>query len=193
MARPREFDTDAVLDAAMCAFWRQGYEATSMADLVAATGLQKGSLYKAFTDKHTLFIRALQRYLEQANRFNHQLLSQLDSPKVGVQHWFQTLVESYGTYADHRGCFSVNCLIELAPHDDEVRQILAAQTVYLRSLLTQAIAHGQTVGDFRTDMEAEDLSMMLLSLLYGIVTSSKGGVPIEQLQKQIRVAIALME
>ena len=65
VGRPRQFDEDLALDSAMQAFWAKGYEATSLADLMAATGLHKGSLYQAFGDKHSLFIRALNRYLEE--------------------------------------------------------------------------------------------------------------------------------
>ena len=72
MARPREFDIDHVLNAAMHAFWQRGYEATSLADLMEATGLQKGSLYKAFGDKHSLFMQALNRYLAQRACEQHQ-------------------------------------------------------------------------------------------------------------------------
>ena len=64
MARPREFDMDEALDAAISTFWTQGYEATSMTDLMEATGLHKGSLYKAFDDKHDLFMKSLSRYLD---------------------------------------------------------------------------------------------------------------------------------
>lgn len=193
MARLREFDIDVVLDAAMCTFWRQGYESTSIADLVAATGLQKGSLYKAFHDKHTLFVQVLHRYLEQANRFHRQQLEQAPSPKIGISNWFHALVSDHGKDPDHRGCFSLNCLIELAPHDPEVRDIVVNQTDYLRSLLTSVIARGQAAGEFRADVEAEDLSVMLLNLLYGIVANSKGAIPTEVLQRQVEVAIALME
>ena len=63
MARPREFDESEVLDAAIAAFWRGGYAATSISDLQAATGLSRGSLYKAFGYKHGLFLAALDRYL----------------------------------------------------------------------------------------------------------------------------------
>ena len=62
MARPHEFDMDVALDATMSAFWTKGYDATSMTDLVRATGLQKGSIYKAFDDKHDLFMKSLTRY-----------------------------------------------------------------------------------------------------------------------------------
>ena len=64
VGRPREFDVEQVLEAAMQAFWANGYEGTSLTDLVAATGLMKGSLYQAFGDKHSLFIQTLNRYLQ---------------------------------------------------------------------------------------------------------------------------------
>ena len=64
VGRPRQFDEEQVLDAAMKAFWANGYEATSLADLVSVTGLHKGSLYQAFGDKHSLFVQTLNRYLQ---------------------------------------------------------------------------------------------------------------------------------
>jgi TetR/AcrR family transcriptional repressor of nem operon len=64
MARPREFDEDAVLDAAVQCFWKQGYETTSVRDLVAQTGIAAASLYNAFGDKRSLYGRALDHYVE---------------------------------------------------------------------------------------------------------------------------------
>ncbi|MEA5464334.1 TetR/AcrR family transcriptional regulator [Leptothoe sp. PORK10 BA2] len=63
MARLREFDTDEVMEAVINAFWERDYEATSLADLMAVTGLQKDSIYKAFGDKRSLFLKVLQAYL----------------------------------------------------------------------------------------------------------------------------------
>ena len=68
MARPREFDEDDAIDSALQAFWKQGYGSTSIPDLISATDLERGSLYKAFGDKRTLFVRALDSYLEGGRR-----------------------------------------------------------------------------------------------------------------------------
>ena len=68
VGRPREFDEDTVLEAAMEAFWSKGYEATSLAELCTCMGLNKGSLYQAFGDKHTLFMRALKAYADREFR-----------------------------------------------------------------------------------------------------------------------------
>jgi len=64
MARPRSFDTDAVLSAAMLLFWERGFDATSIRDLERATRLNAPSLYGAFGDKETLFTAILRRYLD---------------------------------------------------------------------------------------------------------------------------------
>src|ERR1700719_853818 len=68
MARPREFDHGAALDAAMDCFWRDGYEATSVRDLAASMGITGTSLYNAYGDKRTLFGHALRRYTERSTR-----------------------------------------------------------------------------------------------------------------------------
>ena len=68
----------------MHAFWARGYEATSMTDLIAATGLHKGSLYQAFGDKHSLFVGALKRYLETMRRQKTQALKSAPTPLVST-------------------------------------------------------------------------------------------------------------
>src|SRR5210317_1187307 len=85
VGRPRGFDEAKVLDAAMEVFWRKGYESTSLADLLEATGLHKGSLYQAFGDKHTLFISALRRYLEGMRSRKNVLLRETESPLEGIR------------------------------------------------------------------------------------------------------------
>lgn len=80
VGRPRQFDENQVLDQAMTVFWTNGYEATSMADLMNATGLHKGSLYQAFGNKHQLFVTALNRYLEEMRAQKNRLLKAAASP-----------------------------------------------------------------------------------------------------------------
>ncbi len=192
MARLREFDTEVALDAAMQAFWLRGYEATSLADLMAATGLKKGSIYKAFNDKHSLFMLALRQYLEQINAFNRQYLEDATSPKAGLAEMLHAVVSQRGNDKDRRGCFIVNSLVELAPHDEAVKALLEGQLSYMQTMLTQAIAKGQSSGEFRTDIPAKDLSLIVLNLLQGLVTRSKGSVSVAVLQQQVDTLLKLL-
>src|SRR5690606_26441621 len=92
MGRPREFDPDAALDAAMAAFWDRGYEATSMADLMAVMGLQKGSIYKAFGDKRQLYLAALRRYLERASQQIADRLRASPTALGALEEWLASSV-----------------------------------------------------------------------------------------------------
>lgn len=192
MARLREFDTDVALDAAMQAFWLRGYEATSLADLMAAMGLKKGSIYKAFKDKHSLFILALRQYVDQLNVLNRQYLQDSVSAKAGIEGWLKTIISQRWNDRERRGCFVLNTLVELAPHDNEVRTLLDDHLSYLQVMLTQAIAQGQSCHEFRTDIPAEDLSFMVLSLLQGLVTRSKCFVSVETLQRQVDTLLKML-
>lgn len=193
MARPREFDLDEVLDAAMQTFWHRGYEATSLADLMVATGLKKGSLYKAFKDKRSLFLQALGRYFDQAYRFHQSAIAEAASPKEGLRNWLQHVLEVYGGYSDCRGCFGVNTLVELAPHDEVVKQRLHAAHDRLEQLLVETIARGQALGELRQDVSAEDLAALLLQQLTGMFAMLKAAVPPAVMQHQVNVLITLLE
>jgi TetR/AcrR family transcriptional repressor of nem operon len=192
MARPREFDLDEILDAAMDTFWHRGYEATSLADLMVATGLKKGSIYKAFKDKHSLFLQALGRYLNQAYQFHRTEMSKGSSPRERLRNWLQRTLEVYGDYSDCRGCFGVNSLVELAPHDDEVKKLLQNNNQRLQQLLTQTIAEGQASGEFRQDANAADLALLLLYILTGMFTSLKASISPEVMKHQADLAITVL-
>ena len=185
MARLREFDTEVALDAAMQTFWLHGYKATSLADLMAAMGLKKGSIYKAFKDKHSLFILTLRQYLDQSNSFCSKYLHNAVSPKAGISDLLYSIVSERGNDEKRRGCFMLNSVMELAPHDEEVRKIFDAHLSHMQMILTRAIAKGQSLGEFRTDIPPEDLSLIVLDFLQGLVTRSKSSVSVASLQKQV--------
>ena len=173
MARPREFDIDQALDAAMGAFWDRGYEATSMADLMQAMGLKKGSIYKAFTDKHDLFMKALTRYLEGMHQGLRQALASADSPREGIRTWLQMGVQMCCGQDMQRGCLALNSAVELGPHDDEVAKLLRGEHERIIGLLTTTIERGQALGEFRTDLPAEQLAKSLHVFGAGMLATSK--------------------
>ncbi|MCU0570937.1 MAG: TetR/AcrR family transcriptional regulator [Oculatellaceae cyanobacterium Prado106] len=170
MARLREFDTEEVLEAVINAFWERGYEATSLADLMEVTGLQKGSIYKAFGDKRSLFIQALQAYLDRVYSFSRKALTQSD-PQQAIADWLQMLADT--TPGNNKGCFAVNSLIEMAPHDAEIAKLLEWQFERLGQLLEKAIAKGQKSGVFRRDLSAQALRQLLLITANGTLAASR--------------------
>ena len=173
MARPREFDMDQALDAAMGTFWTQGYEATSMTDLVEATGLQKGSLYKAFVDKHDIFMQSLSRYLDGASQKMSEVLSGTPTPVDGLRGWLLGVVLLCRDQPVQRGCFAMNTAVELGPHDPEARALIKRHHARASSLLTETIVSGQQLGQIRTDISAETLSKSLFVFSAGMLGTTK--------------------
>src|ERR1700758_3255761 len=107
MARPREFDEGAVLDAAVQCFWKQGYEATSVRDLVAKTGITAASLYNAFGDKRALYQRALDHYVEASSAERIARCERLP-PLRAIEEFFAEIVKSSLDDRDRKGCMLVN-------------------------------------------------------------------------------------
>ena len=175
VGRPREFDTEQVLDAAMRAFWANGYEATSLADLMDVTGLHKGSLYQAFGDKHSLFLQSLKRYLADTRRHEMEVMQASPSPFEGIGNVAHHMIEG-GDDNCPTGCLAINSMAELAPHDDEVRQIIESHIETMRGSLINAITAGQEAGQIDKNRPADLLADMLMTFMAGLATQSKGGM-----------------
>ena len=173
MARPREFDMDQALDAALNTFWTQGYEATSMTDLMEATGLHKGSLYKAFEDKHDIFMKSLTRYLEGAWAMSKATLTGAKTPLDGLRAWLQGAAQLCSEQPIQRGCMAMNTAIELGPHDGEVARLLQSHHARVSRLLTETIQRGQHQGQLRSDLTADQLAKSLFIFTAGLVGTSK--------------------
>ncbi len=174
MARPREFDIDEALDAAMGAFWESGYEATSMASLIKAMDLQRGSIYKAFGDKHSLFVQALDRYLDVGYEKIRHALEGTRSPTDAVKKWLCFVLGVCCEQSTRRGCFAVNAIAELGPHDEGVAKRLKRHFDQIERLLANVIEKGQRRGEFRDDISAAELAEFLNVFVTGMLTSAKG-------------------
>ncbi len=146
MVAVRQFDADEALDRIMEAFWREGYQATSIDDLVAATGLKRGSLYAAFGDKEAMFLAAYQRYLAAHET---PLLDLLDGPDVreAIRAVFDRVLAELDDPTKPPGCLIANSVAEAAGRADAIehavrRSFARAETAYYKRLL-QALGEGQ--------------------------------------------------
>ncbi len=193
MARPREFDIDQVLTESMQVFWSEGYDGTSLSDLMQATNLQKGSIYKAFKDKHTLFIAALKNYLETTHEFDKQHLENTESPKQAIYKWLSSDLKSVCGQSVKRGCLMVNALNERAYKDDEVKKLVNNHIAGLLKLLTNIIKRGQEKQEFRDDIKCNELAQLIVSSLVGMVTLTKGPMSKAQSLKGVNNIFKLLE
>lgn len=189
MARPREFDTDEVLTKALDVFWTHGYDATSITDLMDATGLAKGSLYKAFGDKKRLFMCALDAYLERVNAGLRECAASSESGREALERILSHVVGMATCRGVRRGCFSVNSAIELSPHDADVRNRLRRNTRQTERTYAAIIGRGVADGALRKDLDPEAGARYLTTLLNGLQVRGKVGLTEQQAKETIAMAI----
>src|SRR3954462_1116885 len=118
--RPRSFDIEAAVERAMGVFWSRGYHATALPDLLRATRLSRGSLYAAFGDKHSLFLRALDRYIADALARIDVELGRRRAPVDGLRTYLAGYVGRISGAKGRRGCLLVATAMELAGQDPDV-------------------------------------------------------------------------
>ena len=168
MARPREFDEQAVLDAATQRFWVYGYEATSMRDLADDMRLTSASLYNAFGDKRTLYRRILDRYAETALLNCATVFAKHNSPPRALKQFFDSIVAEALHDPLHKGCLVVNTSLEVAPHDGQFREVVTGVLRRIEKYFHDCIAAGQLDGTITTKQPADDLARLFLGAMVGI-------------------------
>jgi TetR/AcrR family transcriptional regulator, transcriptional repressor for nem operon len=167
MARPREFDEEAVLDAAVQCFWSQGYESTSVKDLMERTGLTAASLYNAYGDKRSMFRVALDHYIERSIGVRIQRCEVL-APRDAIRSFFDDILRRSLTDRERKGCMVVNSALEMAPHDAEFREIIAEALKRIEAFFLACVKKGQADGSIGFSRPAAGLAQHLLGVLMGV-------------------------
>lgn len=165
MARPKGFEPDAALTAAMEVFWERGYEATSLDDLVERLGLSRSSIYGTFGSKHAIFLRALQRYLEVQDPSPIELLSRPGPALEAIGALFDHYAE---ISADGRGCLIVSTAAEVLPGDREAAAVVDGAWDALALALRSTLQRARTQGQLRPGADPAALADLLLMLLQGM-------------------------
>ncbi len=151
----------------MNTFWSQGYDGTSMSDLLTATQLHKGSLYKAFGDKRSLYITALKRYMEFVHDMLSKVLSANPTVRGGLRQWFQVMI-TRRTDISIKGCFAANASAEMAPRDPEIAHLLRDFTARLTAKFQRAIESGKDTGELAADIDSKVTAEHLTITMFGI-------------------------
>lgn len=168
MARPREFDETAALEAAIACFWSRGYAATSVRDLAENMGLSAPSLYNAYGDKHTLFVQALEHYLDRSMRERIARLESSLPPKQAIREFIREIIDHSVSDRERRGCFLVNSALEVAPHDKKLGGLIADRLAELEAFFGRSIRKAQGEGTMPHKPVAKDLARLLLGVVLGI-------------------------
>lgn len=169
----KQYDETDVLDRAMVAFWANGYEATSISDLVDVTGINRGSIYAAFEDKRTLFVRALERYDRQHRLAFLSNIENSNGPKSAIIAIFDAVITSALEGAKPSGCLLVNTALELSEHDPEIARIVRDSLNELEQFFARMVAKGQAEGQLPASLNSQQTGAGLLALFLGLRVLSR--------------------
>ncbi|RKE38632.1 TetR family transcriptional regulator [Paraburkholderia sp. BL23I1N1] len=193
MARPREFDEREALLQAMQVFWSQGFEATSLTDLLKATGLSKSSLYDTFGSKRELFLAAFEVYRLERMRMLDGYLKSKPTAFASIQAFFEMVVEHARLVDRPFGCMSCNEAVEFGPHDEEVQQLIARDFLGIEDALAHAIERGKADGSIPRDKSARKLARFLTVTHQGLQIMARSKADVGRLDDALGVMLQALQ
>lgn len=175
MPRPRQFDEERVLSAVQAAFWDNGYAGTSLEDLLAASGLGKGSLYGAFGDKKSLFLRVLRMYDEANDRMLRGWLEQAERGVDVIREFVTGSVRDPSGEQARRGCLLANTAMELSVSAAEVAEEARRSYAATTAVLADAVRRAQREGDVAARLDPEVTARAALAGQLGVIVLGRIG------------------
>ncbi|GFE97968.1 MULTISPECIES: TetR/AcrR family transcriptional regulator [unclassified Gluconobacter] len=191
--RPREFDRYEALRKARDLFWSQGFESTSMADLVSALGLASARLYAAFGSKEQLFREAVEDYEAHEGGFVERILAEEASAVRAIERIFREAIALYTRPEGPKGCMVVVAATNCSAANEKISSWLADQRLHQTLTLIERMAKAKTAGEFRPDCNTEALGDAVATFIHGLSIQARDNVPVERLNQSAALMMILVE
>jgi len=190
MARPREFDVDQALERAMNVFWTKGYEGASLQDLLAAMQIARGSLYKAFQDKRSIYLAALDRYDSTEIQRTVDALRDRDAGDgaTRIRLFLEGARAAVVRRHDRRGCFLCNAAVDQAPVDAEVQGKVHAMMKRMERAIADALGECARAAAWPADRRART-ALALTNAYLGLRVLARSGASAKDLAAVIRTTM----
>jgi AcrR family transcriptional regulator len=188
MGRPREFDLDTALGRAMEVFWRHGYEGASLADLTAAMGINRPSLYAAFGDKKALFRKCLDRYASGPAGYVREALNE-PTCRSAVEQLLRGSVERLTDPKNPPGCLAVHGALACGADADCMKKELAARRRLAVDAVRARFEQGVKAGELPAGTDCAALAGYFATVLHGLSVQASGGVGRKELERVVEVAL----
>lgn len=174
--RPREFDRDRALDAALALFWTQGYEPTSLNQLKACMGdISPASFYAAFGSKEALFREVVQRYLETYGQVMAPLWDETLAPRDAIEQTLRRSARMQTTRSHPAGCLIVLGASNCSPENQPVQDLLAGERARNRKGIRACVKRAVANGELAVSPITETLPTMLTTFLHGMACEARDG------------------
>lgn len=189
--RPRGFDEDAALEAAMRVFWAHGYEGATLSELTRAMGINRSSMYAAFGDKEALFRLVIARYGEGPMQYIRQALAQSTLREV-IEGLLYGTVEFLATPDHPRGCFSLQGALACGAEGVFAQQALIAWRKRGEAAFKKRFFQAQKDGELDGDINAGDFARFISALMAGLGIQAANGATKPEMKHVVDISIELM-
>ena len=190
--RPRNFDEATALNSAKELFWSQGFEATSMQNLVDAMKIGRQSLYNTFGDKRTLFLKALELYQEELQESAFTPLNRPTAALAEVAEFLDLVASGLAGQKERRACLLMNSVLELSATDDAVREVATKFRNSLIASLESALTRAAAEGFLAHGTTPEDCAKLVANTAMGLSLTWKSGATEQELYAIVRTTVALV-
>lgn len=172
--RPRAYEPDVALARAMDVFWRDGFAATSLDTISAATGMNRPSLYAAFGDKRDIYVKAYQRYRERARaRMAEIFTSQLPLQAL-LRQIYAIAIDMYVSGEDGpRGCFTVMTATSEAISDPEIRELAVSGLVEMDRAFARLFKAAQEKGELPAPVDPVMLGQLATATIHTLAVRAR--------------------
>lgn len=189
----KSFDIDDAVDRATELFWEKGYHSTSLADLMKATGVQKGSFYNAFGNKKKLFTMSVLKYEREQRKEILAELELLGDPLQAIETFFDSLIEQSITDEKKKGCFLINLALDMPNQDEDIQIIVKKGLGETEAFFERQIALGLEMGAIPQTVDAKREASGLMTLLVGLRVLSRGTYSTDALYTIKNQALRLLQ
>ncbi|MFE3984961.1 TetR/AcrR family transcriptional regulator [Nocardia tengchongensis] len=193
MGRPRQFDEQALLDAAIELFWAQGFDTTSVEDVSRATGIGNGSIYGAYGNKRGLFLAAFERYCDRRAGFVRATIeSAHGSARAAVRALCHAVIDDCAAHPDRRGCLMINSIANLGSRIPEVATISARTTATMENAVSERLRRAMIATGPAEEELLSALSANVIMTTQGLIQLSRMGVAPARLREIADVSTAIL-
>ncbi len=192
MPRVKLFNENEVLIKAMNLFWKQGYSATSIQDLVNHLGINRASIYDTFGDKEQLFNKSFELYRTSNKEGITQFFQSRPNVKKGFSELFENAVQEAITDRDRKGCFVVNTITERIPNDKTLLEVLDLHKQDFEQLFYNYLKTGKESGQLKTKQDLKSIASLLFTFYNGIRVVSKVRPDKKRLLDSVNVVLSLV-
>jgi len=191
--RPRAYEPEVALARALDVFWKEGFAATSLDDLSAATGMNRPSLYGAFGDKRELYIKSYESYRDRARQRMGEVFS-VDLPlKEMLERIYAIALDMYLSGKDGpRGCFTVMTATSEAVFDPSIRDMVISGLVETDRFFARIFKRAQERGELAASADPQVLALLASATLHTIAVRARAKVPRAELEAIVNGAVDVM-